>query len=354
MGDRRCCCDCWVFTDTFNRDNSTALGTSWNESTGDAAGDWEILSNELHEKAGGNGTADAVLLCTVPEPDRSAGEMFITIGAKGAAEGDVFRIYPCCTDSETLGPVYVEFTVLADDEWQIDICDSGGVTETTTMQGVEVDDKIILEVCADHEHAMVLARVSSDNADPPAWDDNLDPGDGCYVAIGHDNATNGATFDNFSFGELRRGVIICHDCWCECQRTPVKRTLTLTFFDCTDRFSCWNTDTITLEWDWDAGNPKWYGEGTGDLAGITATLICDDQGKDFELYLTPTLCFVQQPMHPDLDVSTCEQLQLLYGPYIGSYLNCAACGYTVGTPMDCYDDEEGPNCQGTFSIAITE
>jgi len=53
------CCGCPVFSDAFDREDDTDLGSDWTEE----AGSWEIASNKLQLTAMPGGGADALVLC---------------------------------------------------------------------------------------------------------------------------------------------------------------------------------------------------------------------------------------------------------------------------------------------------
>lgn len=344
-----CCAGegCFEFTDDFNRANSTTLGTDWNE----VAGDWEILNNELHEKVGGGGTSGARVHCTQPVPIASAGEMHVVVYVHDAAEGDVFKVYPCCDDTTTIGDTTVTFTCGAAAEWTVEISGDAAATVTQTAGGEPVG----LYVCADHAAAMVLATLANaSETDGPAWADYEDPGDGRYAAIGHNNVSTGGTFDDFTMGELRTGDLSCQNCWCRCETHAVHRSLVATIFDAVNRASCLDTLDIDMEWEWNDGTPRWHGEGTGDLAGVTLDLYCDDLGTDFLLFASPSSCFLLAHYHPDAS-STCDNpFSLIYGPFSLAYT--MACGLCYGAyePTGCMDPSPPSTCYGEFWIAITE
>jgi hypothetical protein len=372
-----CCCGCWQVFDNFDRDDSTDVSSRWNESTGDANGDWGISGWTLIEKYGGSreGTADAVIFCTSGEPARSAGEQSIGIDVVDAQSGDVFRIYPACTDAETLGTTTVEFRNIGGGEWTTTV---GGdsVQQTATLI---VEDTNHLWVCVDHKTGQLTAGVTSDD-DPYLWLDNYDAGTGRYVALGHDNETYGAVFDNFVFSELRKGTKLCADCFCGCLGYTPKKSLVATFTDATDRASCLAPGgtgrTIDLEWEWNSGLQRWYGEITvpgGDHGSDTMlafALKCaqadDDDpdwpGKNFTLDFISTNCCALNSngcgvYQPIAEESTCEDpFSLVFGPFLlgCTDLTCNLC-YNANTPavMGMCDTGD-PNFDGEYYIVITE
>jgi hypothetical protein len=353
-GRRRCCCsgECWQFEDDFNRSNSTDLGSNWNES----AGNWGIEDNQLVETYGASsGTANAKLFCTQPVPAGSAGKMFITVYVDDAQVNDVYRVYPCCTDSSTAGTVTVTFTKTDTDEWTIEI--SGDADATVVQAAVPVNNMDVLYVCADTEEGMVYATMgNASETEGPAWADTTNPGDGRYAAIGHNNTGHKNIFDDFTVGELflNGGTFECQGCFCKCQENAPSKSLTLTIFDATDRASCLDGDEIALEWEWNGSLERWAGSGSGDLASVDAELYCDDGSKNWPLKLYPSGCFTAETYYPDDDLSTCDPFYLVYGPFYLAYtMGCGLC-FSAGTPLDCYMNPSGPNCQGEFWIAITD
>lgn len=105
MVTKRCCCGCNVEDDDFNRPDSTALGSKWNE----IGGDWRIESNTLRNYGEG------ILLTTAiqPAPSRTgkgynltvsfdivntATEWKIICGYTDASNYDYIRIYTDGTD----------------------------------------------------------------------------------------------------------------------------------------------------------------------------------------------------------------------------------------------------------------
>ena len=90
MGRRRCCCpECLLFSDDFNRANSTNLGSRWTE----ASGDWSISSNQLKEA----GTSGALLWCTTEATDA---EVVAQVTAKSISAGNIFRLIICAEDAD--------------------------------------------------------------------------------------------------------------------------------------------------------------------------------------------------------------------------------------------------------------
>ena len=330
---RRCCCrsaDCWWFEDNFNQDNTTNLGTDWNEVTGD----WGIEDRHLVEKYGGGGTSSAKVFCTQPIPEREDNGMYVRVRIVDPPVGGIYYIFVCCEDDETVG-VEVKFERLDPDDWEITI-DGGGANGTVQQEASYVDGTdVIAWVCADHMAQMVKAGVISPS-DAPAWSDTLDPGDGRYAGLGHDNdgetEDDGAIFDDFFMIEMRTETEACNDCWCWCELLALKRTVTATIVDAVDRASCLDGESWEMEWEWNAGVPRWKGTGyfynketdEHDIA-VTYVLTCsadandpDHPGKHFGLEAISGACDAVPGMKGNrtpLATSKCQPLKLVFGPY---------------------------------------
>lgn len=74
-----CCGDCNLLTDSFDRDDSTNIGASWTEESGD----WEISNNQLITSS-----TNAIAVLDLQDPE--SGEL--TVNAKGAS-GDIVRCF---------------------------------------------------------------------------------------------------------------------------------------------------------------------------------------------------------------------------------------------------------------------
>lgn len=366
FGAAPCCCpDCWRFLDEFDREDSTELGDNWNESEGQANGDWGIEDERLVEKYGAEGgTADAVVFCKRRVPDRSRGEMYVFVDVIGASMGDVFRIYPCCPAEDEKGPVTCEYTMGAEGMWIVKIIASGVEEESVQMLASPIAvDTVRLYACADHKVSMVLAGVVSDR-DPSAWADSCDPGDGPHAALGHDNVENGAVFDDFNVGELRKYTKLCYSCWCTCQGYPPKKVLHAQFYAAVDRSNCLNGLTWEMTWQWNAGVPRWFGqvdipatESGGESATWQFELVCTSgadennpnwPGKNFTLRKLMPLgyCGTSDPLVANQSSSSChDDLTLQFGPWLmtNTDLACRQCYLPLGGPVS-----------GTYYVVITE
>lgn len=406
---RRCCCVCWEFTDTFIRAESTDIGTWWNEATGDAEGDWEIILYDskyvLHEKygetPGAGGTSAAIVFCTQRVPVRTIvqdsesvttdGEMFIYVDVKDPQEDDIYRIYPNCTDEETLGTLTVEFEYTDDvtHAWLITI--GGDTLETTGEPSGE--GLVRLSVCADHTMGQIKACVGELGVSPTLYVDS-DPGSGQYAAIGHGNSATGAMFDQFVVGELRIPNEICYACFCTCDDFIMPYTIhgkfVYTSNGVNDRLACLSA---VDEWEMTAvsglSTMIWTGEvevTTVEDPPVTQrivfTLICDESWTlSITIYVgevedTTCECFKStwygdpkyvtartedEDPQPDY-YSTCDPFSLMYGPWtVNVQDECSWCHETMD-PLDCYfsippdpiDPEDPTICNGEFWIEITE
>lgn len=378
-----CCCKCWAFSDDFGGSDSTSIAPDWNEVTGD----WEYLGNHLHEEVGGGGTANAVVICTHKVPLGSKGQMTIGVVIIDPVDGDKDYIYPCCVDEDTVGPVEVEFLCTdAPASWTVTIRNGGDVATADFTADVDITDyphvKVGAEVCADTVAKMVKAKMSR-ALDPYAWAD-VDPGDGRYSGLGHDNTTSGVLYDDYVVAEMIHGSVVCNDCFCRCLKFALTLKLLATFHDATGRASC--LDGLTFDLDWNAALGWWDGEKlipAGDHGTATTMefiLRCasgeDDNpdwpGENITLDFSNNVCCATNTNGCDVyqavavsSSCTATEMTLTFGPFYLSCeeLNCNLC-YNVHTPglppeecptpgTPCCDPDD-PNYTGEYYIVVTD
>ena len=323
------------------------------------AGQWGIEDEELVEEyADTEGTGNAQVFCTQPVPIDSPGEMFINVDVPIASveDGDEYRIWPCCPDTSTEGGIEVAFTYNETlNEWTTTITGGGegdSATYTTSLTGTPTN--VTLKVCADHENQLVKAYVSPTANELAAWDD-VDPGDGRYCAIGHNNTGHQNRFDNFSLEELRRGDVVCVSCFCVCDTYAMPPNLTATIVFAEDRAECLQDET----WDMDATlgpqQVQWEGGITIGTDELNFRLTCGDSTPNsFTLInLGPFNCIGISTKNADADLSTCDPLALYFGPYeIGFAAACSLC-YAQNQPPECIMPDPPNTCAGKFWILIT-
>lgn len=352
-----CCCvvaGCWTRFDDFDR---ATLGSAWNQ----VIGTWEIINyppdGEAHELAattqGEEGTANAAMIYTTPVPIHSAGEMYVSIRIIDAQVGDVYRIYPCCQDDSTLNGTYAEFVKTdSDNNWTISL---GG--ESSGVVASEVTpNEIFAWVCVDDLiHMMGAGLAHTDGQD--VWIDDDDAGNGRYAGIGHNNPTTGTpsigggVFDEFRISEIRKADgQICHQCWCSCGLTFLKKIVTLTFTgQVGTRSECLDGVSFDLVWEYNGGVERWYGftnvTGANSVTvKVEAFLTCgmgdyDDetQGDNFTLTLlfdesvgaccaaNQALCLSAPSIVGGEGATTCDPLNIVFGPYSLVSVDCYLC-----------------------------
>jgi hypothetical protein len=374
--------------DTFTRpEPTTDLGSSWNETVGDDVnGDWDIIIDPndqfnmmLHEvygeEVGEGGTADSILFCTVSA--QSEGEMFITVEVHYHSIGDKFRLYPCCPDASHIGSTIAEFTRLSGNggkDWSIEL---GGETATVTVKNINADDPVSISVCVDHSIRMARAHIIGTNQDG-IWLDDYDPGDGSYAAIGHDNTSTGAVFDDFIMGQIKTRSENCTECFCYCQDQSIPKKVHCKITEVYDfqhtRASCLNG--VEWEMDWLLGGVVSYWEGafthdTEESPPVPVTvsfrLGCGtygshpngDIGDTVQLeWMSPFVCGGSGPVfRPIEEESTCDPLSLVFGPFSISYVTCPLCA-GQDLPAACWAANPPPElqypCYGSYYITITE
>lgn len=83
-----CCVNCVILEDTFDRADSTSLGSDWDE----RSGDWNITSNTARCSS-----ANSLMVSTVAHPDSSS-DMLVKVNVQGTAFNDVARAVVAYTD----------------------------------------------------------------------------------------------------------------------------------------------------------------------------------------------------------------------------------------------------------------
>lgn len=362
MGRRRCCCaGCWEFEDLFARSDGNDPGSDWNVVTGD----WGIESEQLTEIYSDTaGTSGAKIICEQTVPARSPGEMYIEIEVpiSTVEDGDNYYVYPCCPSNSTLGDLTVEYSyVSATSEWTVTISEGATThaTYTTTLTGSPTN--VTLICCADHGNTAVKARVSPTVNEYTAWA-SVDPGDGRFAGFGHDNTGHQNVFDNFYLAELRANAELCVECFCQCGDLVVPDTLTATIVNTTNRLTCLEGESWTLNARSDGAQVfEWQGEYSNSGDTFDAVLTCGTgSATSFTLkWQTPCDCGTSSGSDCGIEnadaSSVCDPLYLLFGPYTVTFAsNCDWC-YSYLQPPGCVGPPPIPDdCSGEFWIAITE
>lgn len=378
MSRRRCCCDkaCFLFEDDFERDNSTDLGSDWNE----VVGDWgiqEITDDMLttHKRMvekydTATGTAGAIVICTQAVPARSEGEMDVSIEVPvyGLTTGDTYYLYPACTDVNTVGTVVAKF-VWNGTKWTTSIYVASVEIDSYETPSTGSPHEYVLHVCVDRELGGAKAWVSPTVNEYAAWAVPVDPGTGRYAGVGHNNTGHLNQFDNFHLEELRTEEEICQSCFCECDGTTPSLTLLGTISCATDRAHCFDGEYFNLDLYTDSrpqvltwrGGLTFMGEvlewqlvctTTGDASGFALTWVqCGQPGHNCST--TAPGCLAGPWMaNGGCGESTCDPLNLVFGPFLLSWLfECDICYSKMApgcTPIEVDD------CTGQFYIVITE
>lgn len=362
-----CCpCVCFSFEDDFNTvPDTTNLGSAWYEHTGQ----WGIESLKCVEKYGDTeGTADAILMCTLPITDHVENGMHVAVSFIDSQVGDIYRIYVCCDEyDEPETGLLVEFENLDGTWWKTTI--TGGGTDGTVNQIPDPSGYpgggVRGWVCADHLTGQVKAGMVTAGYEY-AWADDLDPGPGRYCGFGHDNEEHQNVFDDFVFGELRTVSEVCSDCWCWCLREASKRHLMATIVNASQRAACLNGVTWNMDWEWNSGLERYVGTAeypnySYGYTSVDFVLQCfagddDDEdwpGRNWMLTWGPLMqCCVANTGGcdaghiPVAELSRCSPFSLVFGPFTLVYddLVCTAC-YAPGDMT--YET-------GTYYIMITE
>lgn len=384
-----CCCECFLFEDDFERDNSTDLGANWHEVVGDwgiqAITDTELTTHKrLVEKYDtSSGTAGALVICTQAVPARSEGEMLVSIEVPsyGLANGDTYHIYPACVDEHTVGPVRMTFVWDATIRWWTTYIYLGGVEQDHyAMPAIGTPHEFILNACVDLGLGGAKAWVAPLVNQYAAWAIPINPGTGRYAGIGHDNPGHLNQFDNFHLEELRTDDVLCESCFCQCENTAVPLNLLGTIACATGRAACagfaGQTFPITFYKDSRPQIVTWRGgftvtevgneilewelrcSATGDVTGFNLRWVqCGRVGHNCSTIAPGCLDGPWNALAASAcGVSSCDPLQLVFGPfYLNFSFECDICYIKNDpNPVACMGATPPDACIGTFYIIVTE
>lgn len=382
MGDRRCCCTtgCWSFLDYFYRDDSTDLGSKWHE----LHGDWQIKSFQLYEP----GDPASLLHGTEPQPVISKGDQYVEITANNFVADQQVTLYSHVTivaDSFTSywKATYRKMNSSAGGDWEVKLYKNTTLIATKEMtpfpfyHDYEIMDYTSTDfvrcwLCVD-EAGNPRAGVYS--GDEPCWSIEEGGLDGRYYGVGHTNSIE-TYLNDFGVYELHDATHACRDCWCPCCNNQLSPVLNATIVVDPDtspnRAACLEGDNTELVYQWEGGLQHREGTITHVRGAYTSTwaliLACDSTadtnctGQNITLNVTSNCARLDDPLSGTLctgggctlrplPTSTCEPLNLIFGPfyYGDTMLACAAC-YDPAIPMPPYTNPR----VGKYYIVITE
>lgn len=324
---------------------------------------------------GGRGTANAVVICTVPitQHDEMGVIGSISVLVDWIELDDVYYMYVGCQDSDdTSGAVKIEYKVTSMDPLTVTTTIPGGGDDGIAVQQADPygeDGHMRLQFCADHMTGQIQAGVVS-AAHQPAWAE-VDMGTGRYVAVGHSNTGHQNRFDDFNMEEMRLPYEICAKCWCWCLRNVPFRHMTATITNATGRADCLSGVTWSMDWERDGAIDQWVGTAemesaayVGAVQEVDWTLKCDaydddnpdHPGHNWILKAGNSGCqfstdggYDSNGSHRANDDSECEpEMVLRFGPFTmaKSDLTCYLCYAPAGGSEDPDD--------GEFYVEITE
>lgn len=377
---RRCCCgDCWRFIDYFHRDDSTDIGSGWQE----ISGDWEIKTEQLYEP----GNSGAIALGTSQQPLRSAGDQYVEVTANDFVANQQCTLYACVSLTGTTLDSYWKATYRKTgsgdyDDWEVILYKNNSPVATALMTPMpfyhdyEISDYSSIRfircyLCVDVNGNPKAGVLSGDE---PAWAIELGGLTGRYYGVGHSNSIP-TYLNDFGVYELHDDTKSCRDCWCPCCTNQLSPRLNATIVIDPEvnpnRADCLDGDTTDLLWQWEGGVRHHHGTITHVRGIYTNTfdiqLACDStvdtncSGQNIELTLISMCAQVGGvcggggcQMKP-IAGSTCEPLRLIYGPFHldNTNLSCTACydNWPIGPPGP--PVPPGPE-DGSYYIEITE
>ncbi len=233
---RRCCCDCLIFEDEFNRTDNNIIGGDWTE----AVGNWRITNNKL-EFDDATGQCITVIqhrlpiVARVKVPDPQLGVRYRLIGLWEDSSN-----YWCVEYEQTVGP---------DGEFRLIKVSGGGETILDSSTGYA---GLTAEMWICHTGECVSGTISPGREFIWADDKGRSLTTEYQYGVGvKDGTGSDVYFDDFELWKHKLSLDECPECICRCGRfCPPKGPLTLTFVDCTGTaFDCLEGVTIPLTLD---------------------------------------------------------------------------------------------------------
>lgn len=143
------CCDCEYFADTFDRSNSTDIGSDWTET----AGDWSIDANTLSVT-----TANAIATCNVAAPTNSM-KVKLTMDA-GVGINNAVRCMVSYQDSDNYLCVEFERNAAAPHDLRLIRRASGSETTlASTTTSYSTFSANVNEVCWDDDRGILSCQL---------------------------------------------------------------------------------------------------------------------------------------------------------------------------------------------------
>lgn len=224
-GRRRCCCKrgCDIVHDDFNRADSTTIGSSWVEESGE----WEIDSNTLTETTG-TGIIRTTKRHPANHPTGHYGVTFLNL-----QHGNKYRLLFNVLDDENY--YYVEYYYWLSGQTNM---------STLTIGQVEgIADTVVDSVTQQapepgRNEALIMCRLNSGVYTTSASTGQLavcglsDNG-GRRAGLANASGSNALAFDDFTWDEHYNSNKDCEACFCNCGGYCIPSKLTMTIVaDC--------------------------------------------------------------------------------------------------------------------------
>jgi hypothetical protein len=250
---RRCCCKrrptgCVILDDTFDRSDSTDLGSDWDEKSGN----WSIDSNALKEA----GTPGSQVVTTKRNPYSSRGVVTVNIMP---VDGSIYRIYLNCTSAGSGKLLEIEATT-----GSVTLRAGSEERTYTTGGGWDINLRPLIVTAfydynptSPYDGFLYLALAHS-TFHACVWDNDAGApiSGGRYAALGNGGSTE-VQFDDFWYAAHYRDNPECPDigCWCDPAGEGTRRhylpwRLRLDYFaDQADNCHIIDGTGANLEWD---------------------------------------------------------------------------------------------------------
>jgi hypothetical protein len=333
----KCCCNCQIGFDNFNRADATTLGPKWTE---DGSGLWGIDSNVAYSDTG-----DAIAMFNVAhrKGDESMEAYYEIVDEVEDA------IYYVLVNVKDLNNYHIAKFHNTAVNPKIELGKVvGGVY--TMLKEENIIGKTLPYACGYMPRLCrrFYARIAPDEFCAGIREATLSQvtvtpeiiTDGIYSGMGGYHATETLFYDNFYFGEHLWTNPQCPTCICQCEDEVVGEELVVTISDTTNRMTEAEGCEITINWDRVNG----YWEGSATCCDFTwiIRLTCPSSGdpEEFEILViqgcndsdtdTTVPGYIAKGHRSALDSSTCDPFYLRFGPF-QTTINDLLCA--CGTPM---------------------
>jgi hypothetical protein len=202
------CCDtldCSLFSDDFNRANTSSLGADYSE----ASGDWEITSNKL------NPPADGVLKVTLSTPASPNGvKIKATMNSVGTGEMSLIVDYVDASNYHYVSVVATGATAGTMQIWKMEAGSPTALTTADAIPSFSWNTDYTLEVCWEEDRIGAAFTQGVNTLEQGAVTTGHG---GNFTGLRTASANTSARFDDLFVTSLEEGCERCGEACTECE-----------------------------------------------------------------------------------------------------------------------------------------